>query len=64
MVYSLLNALVISFFFNNIKEKDAFFSCPAKIEALSVISLASTFSPVRAADRFFAIFSAFFRSLA
>jgi hypothetical protein len=45
------------------RDSDVFFNCPAKIEALSVVSLVSTFSPVKAVDRFSAVLSASAKSL-
>jgi hypothetical protein len=64
-MYSLSGAFIVSFFFLNIiRDKNAFFNYSAKIEVLFIISLASTFSPVRAADRFSVIFSASAKSLA
>jgi hypothetical protein len=60
----LSGVLVASSFFSSIKNKDIFFSCPAKIEAFSVAFPASTLSPAKAADRFSAVFSAFSKSLA
>jgi hypothetical protein len=63
MVYSFFGAIVISFSLTIIRDSDIFISYPARIEAFFIIFPASTFSPVRAVDRFFVVFSAFTKSL-
>ena len=62
-MYSFLSIISVSFFFNIIRDKDVFSSCPAKIETLSVTFLVLTLSPARAVDRFSAILSTFAKSL-
>jgi hypothetical protein len=63
MVYSFFGAFIASFFLGIIRDKDAFFNYSARIEALSVTFLVSTFSSARTVDRFSAVFSAFIKSL-
>jgi len=63
IVYSLPSAPAVFYSFNSIKDKDIFSSYPARIKALSVTFLVSTFNPVRAVDRFSAVLSAFTKSL-
>ena len=62
-MYSLPVAFVASFSLSNIRDKDTFSSCPARIEAFFVTFPASTFNPVKTADKFSAVFSASFKSL-
>jgi hypothetical protein len=62
MVYSLFGAIITSFSLAIIRDSDVFFSCPAKIEALSIVFPVSTFSSAKAVDRFSAVFSASARS--
>jgi hypothetical protein len=54
----------MSFSLGTIRDKDIFFSYSTRIEALSIIFSVSTFSPVKAADRFSVIFSASAKFLA
>jgi hypothetical protein len=54
----------MSFSLNTIRDKDTFSNYSAKIETLFIISLILTFSPAKAADRFFVILSASAKSLA
>jgi hypothetical protein len=63
-MYSFFNAFIASSFLSIIRNKDASFNCPAKIETLFIIFPASTLNPARAVDRFFTIFSASAKSLA
>jgi hypothetical protein len=58
IVYLFLNAIITFFSLAIIKDKDIFFSCPARIEALSVVSLVFIFNSARAVDRFFTVLSA------
>jgi hypothetical protein len=62
MVYLIFGAIAASFFLIIIRDRDAFSSCPAKIEILSIIFLAFMLTSAKAVDRFFAVFSAFARS--
>jgi hypothetical protein len=62
MVYLFFSATVVFFSLAIIRDSDAFSSCPARIEALSVVFLISTLSPVKAVDRFSAVFSTFAKS--
>jgi hypothetical protein len=55
--------MIAFFFLDIIKDKDTFSSYSARIEALFIIFLALTFSPVRVADRFSAVFSISAKSL-
>jgi len=63
MVYLFLNIIIAFFSLGIIRDKNAFFSCPARIEAFFIVFLVLTFSPARAVDRFFIVFSASARSL-
>jgi hypothetical protein len=63
IIYLFFNVITASFSLIIIKNKDIFFSCPAKIETLFVIFLVLTFSPAKAVDRFSAIFSTSVKSL-
>jgi hypothetical protein len=62
MVHLIFNIITAFSSLAIIRDKDAFFSCPAKIETLSVVFPVFMLIPVRAVDRFFAVFSAFARS--
>jgi hypothetical protein len=64
IVHSFLGVITASFFLIIIRDKDISSNCPARIEALSVAFPALTFNPVRAVDRFSAIFSTSVKSLA
>jgi len=64
MIHSFFGAFAASFFLAIIKDSDAFFSYPARIETLFVVFSVLTFNPARGVDRFFAVFSAFAKSLA
>jgi hypothetical protein len=57
MVHSFFNVIIISSSLVITRDKDVFFSCPARIEAFSVISSVSIFNPARAVDRFFTVLS-------
>jgi hypothetical protein len=63
-MHSFSGAFIVSFSLGIIRDKDIFFSCSARIEVLFIIFLVSTFSPVRAVDRFFAVFSIFVKFFA
>jgi hypothetical protein len=63
MVYSFFNVIIASFFLGIIRDKDTFFSYPARIKAFFIIFPASTLSPASAVDRFFAVLSASAKSL-
>jgi hypothetical protein len=62
-MYSFFNVIIAFFFLSIIRDKDVFFNYPIRIKALSITFPASIFSPVKAVDRFSAIFSAFAKSL-
>jgi hypothetical protein len=62
-VHSFFNAIAASSSLIIIRDNDVSSSCPARIEALSVAFPVLTFSPARAIDRFFAVFSASAKSL-
>jgi hypothetical protein len=64
MIYSFFGALITSFSLDIIRDKNVFFSCSVRIEILSIISSVSTLSPIKAVDRFFAVFSVSAKSLA
>ena len=57
-MYLFFGAIIASFSLIIIRDSDVSFSCPAKIEALSITFPASTLNPARAIDRFFAVLSA------
>jgi hypothetical protein len=63
IIYSFFGVITAFSFLIIIRDKDTFFSCPARIEVLFVTFPALTFSSVRAIDRFFAVFSAFAKFL-
>jgi hypothetical protein len=62
-MYSFSVAFIASSSLGSIRDRDTFFNYPVKIEALSITFPVSTFSPVKTADRFFAVLSAFAKSL-
>jgi hypothetical protein len=64
MVYSIFDTIAVSFSLTITKNRDIFFSCPAKIETFSVAFLVFIFNSARAVDRFSAVLSAFAKSLA
>ena len=55
-------AIITSFSLTITRDKDVFFSCPAKIEVFSVVFSVSMLIPARAIDRFFTVLSAFAKS--
>jgi hypothetical protein len=63
MVHSFLSTIITSFSLAIIRDSDAFFNYSAKIEAFFIVFLASTLNPAKTVDRFFAVFSAFAKSL-
>jgi hypothetical protein len=63
-MYSFLGVIIAFSFLDIIKNKDTFFSCPARIETFSITFSALTLSPARAVDKFSAILSASAKSLA
>jgi hypothetical protein len=63
MVHSFLSATVVPSSLAITRDSDAFSSYPARIEALSIASPASTLSPARAIDKFSAVLSASAKSL-
>jgi hypothetical protein len=63
IVHSFFGVIIASSFLTITRDSDAFSSCPARIEALSIAFLVSTLSPIRAVDRFSAVLSAFAKSL-
>jgi hypothetical protein len=62
MVHLILSIIIASSSLIIIKDRNASFSYPAKIEALSIVFSASMFIPARAVDRFSAVLSASARS--
>jgi hypothetical protein len=62
MIHLILGISVASFSLAIIRNKDAFFSCPAKIKAFFVAFPASRLIPARAVDRFSAVCLASARS--
>jgi hypothetical protein len=62
MMYSFFGAIITSFSLAITRDSDIFFSCSVRIEALSIIFLASTLSPAKTVDRFSAVLSAFAKS--
>lgn len=62
MVYPIFNVIVTSFSLIIIKDRDTFFSCPAKIETLFIVFLTFKFIPAKAVDRFSAVCSVFAKS--
>jgi NADH:ubiquinone oxidoreductase subunit 6 (subunit J) len=58
MVYLIFNAITASFSLAIIRDRDTFFSCPAKIETFSIVSSVFILTSARAIDRFFAVLSA------
>ena len=63
MVYSFFSIIIIFFSLAIIRDSDAFFSCPARIETLFVVSSASILNSAKAVDRFSAVFLASAKSL-
>jgi hypothetical protein len=63
MIYSLFNAIITSFSLIITRNKDTFSNCPARIEALSIISPIFILNPARTVDRFFTVLSASAKSL-
>jgi hypothetical protein len=62
-VHSLLGAIIALSSPVIARDKDIFFSCPARIEALSVAFSVSMLNPAKTIDRFSAVLSAFAKSL-
>jgi hypothetical protein len=62
-MYSFLGTIIASFFLAIIRNSDVFSSYSAKIEAFFIVSPASTLSPAKAVDRFFAVLSVSAKSL-
>jgi hypothetical protein len=63
IVHSFFSIITISSFLVIIRDSDTFFSCPARIEAFSIVSLALTLSSARAVNRFFTVLSVSAKSL-
>jgi hypothetical protein len=63
MVQLTLGAIAASFFLAITKDKNAFSNCPARIEALFVVSPISMLILAKTIDRFSAVVSAFAKSL-
>ena len=63
MVHSLFNIIITFFSLAITRDNDTFSNCSAKIEALSIVSLALMLSPTKVIDRFFAVLSASAKSL-
>jgi hypothetical protein len=63
MVHLTFSAIVTSFSLTIIKDRNAFFNCPARIEALSVAFPVSILNLAKAVDRFSAVCSASAKSL-
>ena len=64
IMHSFFNTIIIFFSLTITRDSDTFFNYPAKIEALFIAFLASTFNPARIVDRFFTVLSASAKSLA
>jgi hypothetical protein len=62
-MHSFLCAIIISFSLAITRDNDIFFNYSARIETLFIVFPASTLSPAKVIDRFFAIFSIFAKSL-
>jgi hypothetical protein len=62
-MYSFFNTIITFFFLVIIRDSNVFSNCSVKIEVFSIAFLASTLSPARVIDRFFAVFSASAKSL-
>jgi hypothetical protein len=63
MVYLILSAIAASSSLAIIRDRNAFFNYPARIETLFIAFSAFMLTPARAVDRFFAVLSAFAKSL-
>jgi hypothetical protein len=57
MVYLTFNIIAAFFSLAITKNRDTFFSCPAKIETFFIIFLAFRLIPAKAIDRFSAVYS-------
>jgi len=64
MVHLTLGTIIASFFLVIIKNRNVFFSCPAKIEVLFIVFPVFMLNLAKAVDRFFAVLSASAKSLA
>jgi hypothetical protein len=62
-MYSTFNIIAASFSLAIIKDRDTFFSYPAKIETLSIIFSISRLISAKTVDRFLTVLSASARSL-
>jgi hypothetical protein len=62
MVYLIFSALTIFSSLVIIRNRDIFFNCPARIETFSIAFSASRLAPVKAVDRFSAVYSVSARS--
>ena len=62
MIYLTLSIIIASSFLIIIRDRDIFSSYSARIEVLSIIFLAFRFIPVKAIDRFSAVYSVSARS--
>jgi hypothetical protein len=62
MVHSFFSAIIASSSLAITRNKDIFFSCPARIETFFIAFLVFMLILVKAVDRFFAVFSAFVKS--
>jgi hypothetical protein len=62
-MHSFFGATAVSFSLAITRDSDTSSSCPARIEAFSVVFPISTLSPVRIVDRFSAVLSASAKSL-
>jgi hypothetical protein len=62
MIYLILGAIIASSSLTIIRDRNTFFNCPVKIEALSVAFPASKLISIRVVNKFSAVYSAFVRS--
>jgi hypothetical protein len=58
MVYPTLSIIAVSSSLAITKNRDVSFNCPAKIDAFSVVFPVFRLTPVKAVDRFSAVYSA------
>jgi hypothetical protein len=63
MVYLIFNVIAASFSLAIIRNKDIFFSCLARIEALFIVFLISMLTLAKTVDKFSAVFSVSAKSL-
>jgi hypothetical protein len=62
IIYFILDIIAASSSLAIIKDRDTFFSCPARIKALSIAFLVFRLIPARAVDRFLAVYLIFAKS--